>query len=767
MNARHLWASLVFAFACWIGSQASAQTAVVTSDVVAESPTWESVASRAETVLLRGVASNFALNRLRSELVMWRDKFSAERDQNSGRINTVDAQFAALGVVKEGAAVPESVAARREAIASLRAELAAPALLASEAFARATGLISEIDTAIRGKDAQSMTKRTASPLNPTYWSGAFAAIGHNVGVIKSETVAGVRADVASGALWQNLPPALGLGAVAVLLFSYGRRWARQLKLSVARGEGPKADVWALPTSFVQLAVPSIGLLVAFIAIQQLDVLGITGLDFLEAIINAGWIALLSYWLADQFFSTELAKNGPLQYPLDTRSRLRKLTIWLGFGLGFLAFIQVFVTNREESEAELAVLLLPVQIWLSIILYRIGQTFRTAPLVETADGSSGRTRKIVGLLCTSIAWIAPLLAAAGYAAAANALFTPAVLTLAILGVVVLLQNFVSDIWQLRSSSENGALAPILIGFALFVASLPIIALVWGARITDLLEIWERFRAGFSIGETTLSPTDFLTAVVVFALGFAMTRFIQGTLSRSILPRTRLDLGGQNAIVSGVGYVGIMLAVIAGIVTAGIDLSSLAIVAGALSVGIGFGLQNIVSNFVSGIILLIERPVSAGDMIEVSGQLGYVRKISVRSTTIETFDRRDVIVPNADLISGQVTNWTRDNSVGRLIVPVGVAYGSDVKQVTEILEEIAFAHPMVLLDPKPSVLFRTFGESSLDFEIRAILRDVSFVMSTHSEMNQQIAEKFAEADIEIPFPQRDLWLRNADKIGPFGG
>ncbi len=297
------------------------------------------------------------------------------------------------------------------------------------------------------------------------------------------------------------------------------------------------------------------------------------------------------------------------------------------------------------------------------------------------------------------------------------------------------------------------------------------ILWGLFVITLLHIWDVVEAGeglirqyifqgVAIFGIKIIPARILLAIMFLSLLLAVTRWIKHQMMVRWLKHTHLDQGAKDALVTTVGYVGVAVAIFVALSLAGLNLSNLSLVVGALSVGIGFGLQNVVNNFVSGLILLVERPVKRDDWIVVNGTEGIVRRISIRSTLLETFDGSDVIVPNSELISGQVTNWMLKNRWGRVRIPVGVAYGTDVQLVTELLLKAANEHEDVITDrsdvSKPSVVFNEFGADSLNFELRANVKDVKLKTRVLSDINYAIEAAFREAGIEIPYAQRDLHL-----------
>lgn len=303
-------------------------------------------------------------------------------------------------------------------------------------------------------------------------------------------------------------------------------------------------------------------------------------------------------------------------------------------------------------------------------------------------------------------------------------------------------------------QFGLLTSIVINLLVLVVGVPLILLQWGFQPGDLTTWLYRIAAGFKIGSLTFSPVGILSGIIVFVIGYFLTRWFQGWLDGSVMARGKVDAGVRNSIRLAVGYAGIAIAALIGISAAGLDLSNLALVAGALSLGIGFGLQNVVSNFVSGLILLAERPFKVGDWI-VAGQVsGTVKKISVRATEIETFQRQSVILPNSDLINNAVGNWTHRNKLGRVEVAIGVAYGSDAKRVHQLLLEIARSHPLVLKNPEPFVLFQSFGESAMNFEIRVFLADIGNSSTVQNDLRFAILDTFGREHIDIPFIQRNI-------------
>jgi small-conductance mechanosensitive channel len=243
-----------------------------------------------------------------------------------------------------------------------------------------------------------------------------------------------------------------------------------------------------------------------------------------------------------------------------------------------------------------------------------------------------------------------------------------------------------------------------------------------------------------------------------LSYVVSWLIQAFLDVEVMTPRNMEHGVKFAIKTLVHYSLIFLGFLVAISVAGIDMSKFAVLAGALGVGIGFGLQNIVNNFISGLILLFERPVKIGDMIAIDNQLGRITRIGLRSTVVETYDRAEVIVPNAELISERVTNWTFTSNMARITLPVGVAYGTPLERVLSALQVVAREHAEVLRDPEPVALFIEFGDSSINFELRAWIGDVNERLRIRSELGLAIDEAFRKNGITIPFPQRDLHLQS---------
>lgn len=259
---------------------------------------------------------------------------------------------------------------------------------------------------------------------------------------------------------------------------------------------------------------------------------------------------------------------------------------------------------------------------------------------------------------------------------------------------------------------------------------------------------------TIGGVTISLGTVVIFFAVFVLDYIVTRWVQRLLQTALLARIEMDDGTRSAIVTGVGYLGVMLAFVAAIGAAGIDLSNLAIIFGALSVGIGFGMQSVVSNFVSGIIMLIERPIKEGDSIVVGEYEGIVEKISVRATRIQSFNHDDVIIPNSELIAGTVRNRTLTDRMTRIECAVGIAYDADVNIAFDTLYEVANEHPRTVQEPPPRVVMEQLGDSALLLRLYCFIDEVSSSVATKSEMYVRIVEKFRERGIAIPFPQREV-------------
>ncbi|MCV6824567.1 MULTISPECIES: DUF3772 domain-containing protein [Halocynthiibacter] len=735
---------------------------------------WQITARQAEEIIGNPEATDQEIEELRSEVAQWREVFLTGRPGNEERLRTLEAQLAAIAKPTPETPEVDVVTEKRKALEEEIARVRLPHQAVDEALAQATGLIREIDALMRERQVDALSEIAPSPLLPTYWGSALELLYNfafeREDVVSSDLVERRRYDHFK----ENFHLIILYGVLGLALLFRGSKLVRSYM--------PKSDAdvassrhWLIVfvLSFLASMAPLAGLLLVFEAISETGYVRLRAAALVEGLQYLAISFYVAHWLAHMLFPSADDRIGVADLVSDRRFEARLYFELLGLIYGLFLFARVIFRFEIPEIGTRAVILFPLIVATGLLAYRFAHVVVKAISLNRLEDQEQQTAfrdKILKFICRivmAISIVGPVLAAAGYYTASVALVFPMIPSIGLIAVLTLLFRVVNEVYDAvskQSGAHNDALLPVMFAFLVCLASLPVFALIWGVRAAQLSELWTTIREGVTIGGLQISPEIFFYFALIFAIGFMITRLVQGALRTTILPKTRLDIGGQNALVAGVGYVGIFLAGLVAVMSAGIDLTSLAFVAGALSLGIGFGLQNIVSNFVSGIILLVERPISEGDWIDVGGQMGYVRDISVRSTRIETFDRTDVIIPNGDLVSGVVTNWTRGNSVGRLVLPVGAAYGSDAERVQEILLEVAKGHPMVLAAPEPSALLVRFGADSIDFEIRAILRDVNWKLAVASEMNHEILKRFAAEGIEIPFAQRDIWLRNPEALRP---
>jgi len=453
-------------------------------------------------------------------------------------------------------------------------------------------------------------------------------------------------------------------------------------------------------------------------------------------------------------------------PLRFRLRIVALVIALSFivlGDHWLAVrtTQHYVTGRATSLFVVAIS------WLYLLTY-LGQI----------PGIRGRYRalRFAAICASGVAVIAVLMGYQNFSDYLVQGVTRTVLALFCLWVSLwvlylcfnyLLEQKSTTASQVRSTlGITGKGSGTGIGFMQLVADL----LLWITAIVYLIYVWDNTGStlgklrlsvveGWDLGGVSLVPGNIAGGILLFAVLVVVIGWIKRWADRRWLRRIVIERGARDAILTLFGYVAFVLATLISLKAASVDLTGLAIVSGALALGLGFGLQGIANNFVSGLILLFERPIRAGDFVSVDDVQGYVRSIRIRATEIETLDNQNVLVPNSELVSGRVTNWVLRDTHGRLQVKVGVAYGSDVEKVREILETVGREHPEVITDgraPAPRALFMGFGDSSLDFELRVRVQRIERRFSVMSDINFAIDKAFREAGVTIPFPQRDLHI-----------
>ncbi|WP_421995592.1 DUF3772 domain-containing protein [Reyranella sp.] len=474
--------------------------------------------------------------------------------------------------------------------------------------------------------------------------------------------------------------------------------------------------------------------------------------------------------------------------------LRRLMA-IGLGVDFL-YVALVRGAGPDAEALASIAALIVAIVVSLLaLPTLGNRAWQAERPEGVETSVmiGGTWWSVARVVLSIAVLSSIVfALLGYVTLASHLHNAIYATCILIAVALLLHRLVGDVLEEAAAPDTPTgrwvrhrfglppdkplrgqhIVMLLVDLVLLVLLGVAIPAAWGVDIDAIADGAGQLLRGVRIGGVTISLGNIAIAILAFIVCMALARVARAVVRDSVLPTIDAPLPLRQSIDAGLNYAGVIIALLVGVSALGIDFTNLAIVLGALSVGIGLGLQNIANNVISGVILLVERPIKAGDWVIVDGHEGFVRRISIRATEIETFQRASVIVPNSMFLQSAVINRTYADTSSRVEISVTVGYGSDVAQVESILRESALGQPLVLRVPAPIVRFVRMGSDGLEFDLFAFVARVEDRLVVGNGLNRTILEKLREAEIEIPFRTVDLHLRDADRLvdairGPTAG
>ena len=711
---------------------------------------------------------------MRSTLAADRDRAAELVARGTFQTRLLDAQIDALGAPPpDGETEPSPIADRRSALEERQARAMQPLLDLQERQARAALLVAEIDARSERIVSDQRYERGLSPLDPRIWVRAIRDFRSGLQTIRT------RDEVVENPLSFLL---LGFGSIAVLgglsVWIGHRIWhvlAARVTRRLTRSGGVlrhllllvALDSVAALVFLLGLAISVSMFIVTLVAVIDADQVPLVAL----AIGLALGIIVLGSWLGRSVFASPIHELRLLNMPEEKEAKAAAVVRLLAV----VVAAELLIATLEQQ----AMIGLDIAQLLSFALVLAGAalTWRMAELLvdarriakehETATPDHGSVLNFSATIARIMKLFAVASVAAalvGYAYLARYILIATLASLATICLAVYVHRFIGLIVTTLAAAPLQQyrrllhLAPLFVGFALTLLVLPLLAITWGYNANAIADGIVLLRNGIEFGDVRLSAGDVITFFAVFFLGYFITRWVQRFIRVAVIPEFGMDAGAQAAIITFLGYVGIILAAFIAIATTGLDLSSLAFVAGALSVGLGFGLQSVVENFVSGILLLIERPVKVGDWVEVGEHSGIVRRIAVRSTHIETFDRHQIIVPNSQLITEVVKNRSFTAGPSRIIVPVGVAYGSDLEKTRDVLLDIARAHDKTLDYPEPEVAMDGFGESAINLKILAFVPHATDGAPTASALNFEIARRFEEEGISIPFPQHDLHVKS---------